>query len=226
MKNEFEREYDSLSDEYVSKRGFFSSPKSKIFELLKETSVIGKTVLDLGCGDGKHSQTIKELGAKNVIGIDISNNFIEKARQRNLGDCQFLVADANKIPLPDNSVDIVFSNYVIHYFIDTSKVFLEVARVLKSKGYFITTFNTADVAPGFENLYNQQMIIRLGNAENNIIIHNLIKSRKEIEKSVHNSGLILIKEMEVGNPFSVIDDSDPNKDYIAKRPILMLLKKA
>ena len=132
MKNEFEKEYDSLVSQYVSKRSFFPSPKGEIIECLKEIGVENKKILDLGCGDGAHAKKIIEMGAKSVIGIDISSNFIEIAKLRNLSNCQFIVADGSQIPLTDNLVDVVFSNYVIHYFYDTSKVFSEISRVLKS----------------------------------------------------------------------------------------------
>ena len=69
------------------------------------------------------------------------------------------------------------------------------------------------------------MIIRLGNNESNIIIHNLIKSRGEIEKSIINSGFILVKEIEAYNPNSNIDESDPNKNHMTKHSILMVLRK-
>lgn len=225
MKNEFEKEYDPLADEYISKRQFFTSPKEEIMECLKEIGVSNKKVLDLGCGDGTHAKKIMELGADGVVGIDISSNFIDIAKQRNLGNCEFFVADGKEIPLPDNSVDIVFSNYVVHYFPNTNIVFSEVSRVLKPKGYFIATFNIAEVEVGFEYLYNQQMIIRLGNGKNSIIIHNLIKSREEIKKSIEDSGLVLVKEMEVDNPASVIDNADENKNHIIKHPTLVVLNK-
>ncbi len=82
-----------------------------------------------------------------------------------------------------------------------------------------------DVAPGHEDLYNQQMVIRLGTEESHILIHNLIKSRKEIEEAVTATNLILVKEKEISNPASVVDDSDPNKEYIVKHPMLMVLRK-
>jgi ubiquinone/menaquinone biosynthesis C-methylase UbiE len=167
-----------------------------------------------------------ELGAESIISIDISKNFIEIAKSRSISGCDFIVADGKEIPVPDNSVDIVFSNYVIHYFPDTSIVFSEVARVLKPGGYFMATFNITDVEEGFEHLYNQQMTIRLGNAENSLIIHNLIKSREEIEYATKTSGLTLVKEMGIDNPASVVDETDENKSHITKHPTLMLLRKS
>jgi hypothetical protein len=56
MKNEFEKEYNPLADQYVSKKPFFTSPKGEIMECLKEIGVEGKRVLDLGCGDGAHAK--------------------------------------------------------------------------------------------------------------------------------------------------------------------------
>ena len=43
--------------------------------------VHGKTVLDLACGEGRFSRTIKRQGAREVVGVDISAGMIELARQ-------------------------------------------------------------------------------------------------------------------------------------------------
>ncbi len=100
IKNQFEKEYDPLADEYVSKRQFFTSPKGEIMECLKQIGVVGKKVLDLGCGDGAHAKKIMELGAQSVVGIDISGKFIDIAKQRNLEGCEFIVADGNTTDIP------------------------------------------------------------------------------------------------------------------------------
>ena len=47
----------------------------QLFELIGD--VIGKTILDLGCGSGGHDRKLIELGAKYVLGIDLSNKMIE-----------------------------------------------------------------------------------------------------------------------------------------------------
>jgi SAM-dependent methyltransferase len=43
--------------------------------------VQGKAVLDLACGEGRFSRTIKQQGARQVVGVDISAGMIELARQ-------------------------------------------------------------------------------------------------------------------------------------------------
>jgi len=60
--------------------------------------VIGKTVLDVGCGPGHYAIELAKKGAEKVTGIDFSDEMIniarEKARSNNVNDkCNFIVKD-------------------------------------------------------------------------------------------------------------------------------------
>ena len=46
----------------------------------------GKSVLDLGCGYGWHCKFAEEQGARQVLGIDLSQKMIEEAKRRNRGE--------------------------------------------------------------------------------------------------------------------------------------------
>lgn len=64
--------------------------------------IIGKTVIDLGCGTGRLALGAAYLGAKSVIGIDIDKNAVktaaENARKLDLfADTQFIVGDINAV---------------------------------------------------------------------------------------------------------------------------------
>lgn len=77
----------------------------------------GKTVLDLGCGEGFYSRKLKLLGAKTVVGVDISQEMIRLARQQEgakpLG-CAYVVGDVNKIVYLGR-FDLVFGSYLLNY---------------------------------------------------------------------------------------------------------------
>jgi SAM-dependent methyltransferase len=100
----------------------------------------GETVLDLGCGGGLDVfLAAQRVGRKGkVIGLDMTPEMIEKARANaRVGDytnVAFEVAEIEKLPLPDDSVDVVISNCVINYSRDKLRVFREVHRVLKPGG--------------------------------------------------------------------------------------------
>jgi len=100
-----------------------------------------KMVLDYGCGNGIHSIFPAKMGAKKVIGIDLSEKSLEIAKERAKrarleGKIEFLKMDCEKMQFPDNSFDIVFNSGTFSS-LDLNKVFPEINRVLKSDGFLI-----------------------------------------------------------------------------------------
>lgn len=98
--------------------------------------VRGKTVLEYGCGDGLNTVVLANRGAK-IIALDISSELIAVAKKRlELNGCEtarFLIASAHKLPLPDESVDIVFGMAILHH-LDLKLASREIQRVLKKGG--------------------------------------------------------------------------------------------
>ena len=96
-----------------------------------------KTVLEYGCGDGNNTLILALRDAK-VKALDISPDLIEIAKKRLevnhvKGDVEFIVGSAHEIPLPDESVDIVFGMAILHH-LDLELSAKEVNRVLKKGG--------------------------------------------------------------------------------------------
>lgn len=100
----------------------------------------GETVLDVGSGSGFDCFiAAKMVGPTgNVIGVDMTDAMLEKSRKTadNMGltQLEFKKGFAEKLPVPDASVDVVISNGVINLTPDKYASFLEVFRVLKPGG--------------------------------------------------------------------------------------------
>ena len=99
--------------------------------------VRGKTVLEYGCGDGFNTLVLARRGAK-VKALDISPDLINIARQRLTAnritaDVEFIVGSAHDVPLPNDSVDVVFGMAVLHH-LDLALSAREVRRVLRTGG--------------------------------------------------------------------------------------------
>lgn len=107
-----------------------------ISDFLKN-KVQNKEVLDFGCGTGKF---IKELAplCKSYIGMDISENQLQIAKEKSKESNIKLVKNANnKIPLESNSIDIIFSAWVIggiHNLKIRKEIIQEMKRVAKENG--------------------------------------------------------------------------------------------
>jgi SAM-dependent methyltransferase len=101
----------------------------------------GEVVVDLGCGGGLDvflaAQKVGPTGK--AIGIDMTQAMIDRARRNaaqtpELKNVEFHLTTIDKLPLADNSVDVVISNCVINLAPDKEAVFREIARVLKPGG--------------------------------------------------------------------------------------------
>lgn len=91
-----------------------------------------KIVLDAGCGEyGILSEFKKDT--KNIIGIDLD----KKALEKNVFIDQKIVGNLDKIPLKNNSVDVVVSTFVLEHIENSQIVFNQIYRVLKPGGVFI-----------------------------------------------------------------------------------------
>ena len=101
--------------------------------------VRGKTVLDVGCGDGDLAIELSKRGAR-VSGIDISGSMIEAARARAAEeetDIDFRVAAAQQIPFPEEQFDIVAAVTILCFVENPAPVFEEIARVLRPGGRLV-----------------------------------------------------------------------------------------
>jgi arsenite methyltransferase len=100
----------------------------------------GETVLDLGSGGGIDCfLAAKKVGKKGrVIGVDMTEEMIGKARavakKQNIKNVEFILGEIEKLPLKDNSVDIIITNCVVNLTPDKAKAFAEAHRVLKKGG--------------------------------------------------------------------------------------------
>ncbi len=102
----------------------------------------GEVVLDLGSGGGIDVLlSAKRVGPTGkAFGLDMTDEMLNLARenQRKSGieNVEFLKGEIEKIPLPDNTVDVIISNCVINLSADKDKVLREAFRVLKPGGRF------------------------------------------------------------------------------------------
>jgi SAM-dependent methyltransferase len=100
----------------------------------------GERVLDLGSGAGTDSliaaQMVGEQG--HVTGIDMTPEMLAKAgaaaAEMGVANVEFVESEAERLPFPDESFDVVISNGVIDLIPDKDAVFAELFRVLAPGG--------------------------------------------------------------------------------------------
>ena len=118
--------------------GQWSQPEREIGII---PDVTGKDVVELGCGTAYFGSWLKRLGgARRVVGIDVTPAQLETARRLNeqygLG-LELIEANAEEVPLPDESFDLVFSEYGASIWCDPAKWIPEAARLLRPGGELV-----------------------------------------------------------------------------------------
>ena len=95
----------------------------------------GKTVLDLGCGDGKHSADFITRGAKSVVGIDISEKMLRIAQAENANEAiRYLNLSMTAIGDLRETFDFIYSNMAFHYIEDFTSFVKTLFEVLNPGG--------------------------------------------------------------------------------------------
>ncbi|MCU0645884.1 MAG: class I SAM-dependent methyltransferase [bacterium] len=97
------------------------------------------TVLELGCGVGFVATHLAESYNFVVYGTDYDADQIQITNeiQPKMEQLHFQVEDAIKLSFADSSIDLVLAQNVFHHIPGWEAAILEIARVLRSGGYFI-----------------------------------------------------------------------------------------
>ena len=130
--------WESLNSEYIINetqdvlRRLFVKGGLKIDEL-KE-----KKIIDVGCGSGRFTIALAQMGVKEIVGVDLGESGIkigeEFARKLNLKNIKFIKNDILSLPFDDESFDFVFSKGVLHHTGNLEKGLDEYHRVMKKGG--------------------------------------------------------------------------------------------
>jgi SAM-dependent methyltransferase len=115
----------------------------------------GLRVLDLGCGFGWFARWARENGAESVLGVDLSENMLARARaQTQHPGVTYCQANIENLALPDSSFDLVYSSLALHYIEDFGAACATVRRLLAPGGRFVFSVEhpiyTAPRHPGWQ----------------------------------------------------------------------------
>ncbi|HHS8316165.1 TPA: class I SAM-dependent methyltransferase [Legionella pneumophila] len=134
--------YNEFIDFYTKAIGGTGYLAFRDLHTLLETTT-PKEALDFGCGAGRSSLYLKNLGF-NVTGVDINSAMIEKAKITATG-CNFLHISGQTIPFDSETFDIVFNSFVLFDLSTKAEIitcFKEMKRVCKAGGKVISIVNS------------------------------------------------------------------------------------
>ena len=170
----------------ITKVGHFL--KVDVLDSLIQEDISDKTVMDVGCGPWGFACIFPKLqGCKIGIGMDISLSALGESR-RKLGN-HYYVASNQRVPLANNSADIVFAGEVLEHVADPISFVDDIHRILKPNGIFILT------TPNFDAFFYKLIGKKYADGNDHISLQNY-KSLKgllagkfeiEVEKGVNLS---------------------------------------
>jgi SAM-dependent methyltransferase len=121
----------------------------------------GLRVLDLGCGFGWFCRWAQAHGAAEVLGIDVSERMLARAKEETQGEgVSYLKANLENVDLAPNSIDLAYSSLALHYIENLSGLIARVHAALAEGGRLIFSIEhpiyTAPGNPGWTTDANGQ----------------------------------------------------------------------
>lgn len=131
--------FDRASSHYESAAALQAQVSAELLERLGAFDFRPHVVLDLGAGTGRVTRELKRRyrGAL-VVALDVAPGMLREARRHLSAWRRFerLCADAQRLPLKDASVDLVFSSLMLQWCEPLDEALAEVRRVLRPGGFF------------------------------------------------------------------------------------------
>jgi ubiquinone/menaquinone biosynthesis C-methylase UbiE len=114
----------------------------------------GARVVDLGCGFGWFCRWAAEQGTASVLGLDVSEKMLERARAETADPAiTYQRADLDQLALPEASFDLAYSALTLHYLENLAGMLAVVHRALRPGGSFAFSAEhpiyTAPASPGW-----------------------------------------------------------------------------
>ena len=126
---EIAEDYDQLEDFKIVAQ----AEEKALLSLIGDVKTQG--ILDVGCGTGRYTKALEDVGAR-MVGVDISEKMIHIAKTRT-EIASYIVADALHLPVRDNIFHIVLSALVINHIENLNLFLTEMLRTCRKGGELI-----------------------------------------------------------------------------------------
>ncbi len=136
IREQVKKAYSAIAGEFDQSRKVQWSEFQDFLPFIKKHS----KVLDLGCGNGRFYELLKDKDV-DYLGVDNNSHLLEKARE-NFPNTVFKIGDMADLNLPDNTFDAIVSIAAFHHLPGRrlrQKSVSEMHRVLKKDGVLILT---------------------------------------------------------------------------------------
>lgn len=183
-----------------------------------------REVLDLGCGFGWFCRWARQHGAAHVLGLDLSEKMLERARALTDDDAVvYATADLEALSLPDARFDVVYSSLAFHYVEGAARLYAAIHRALAPGGNLV--FSTehpiymAPSKPGWRIAEDGRKTWPVdgyfveGRRETNWLAPGVVKYHRTVGTTL---GLLLRVGFRIGR----VEEFCPDAEQIAANPTL------
>jgi ubiquinone/menaquinone biosynthesis C-methylase UbiE len=196
--------YERIEEEFQAELDKSLDPRGQemLYDMVRDLRLSeGTAILDLGCGDGRHSLKLALEFGFAVTGIDPVRHHIDVANER-LAEAgkqepelcervRFEVGWAESLPLTDQSVSLIWSTDVFGLIERLDKTFAECRRVLRDDGgmlLYYTSFSLERLSPGEADWLSERLGIIPANS-----------STDHFEAAYASAGLAAVESIELGS---------------------------
>jgi ubiquinone/menaquinone biosynthesis C-methylase UbiE len=184
----------------------------------------GARVVDLGCGFGWFCRWAREQGARQVLGLDVSEKMLARAQDANPDSAiTYLRADLEQLDLPDASFDLAYSSLTLHYIEDVAGLLATVYRALVPGGHLTFSIEhpiyMAPMRPGWSvdaggrKTWPVDSYRREGPRKTDWLTRGVVKQHRTI-------GTTLNLLIGLGFTISHVEEWGPTDEQIAAKPAL------
>jgi uncharacterized protein (TIRG00374 family) len=99
----------------------------------------GDTILDIGCGSGVQLRALETAKPNLLIGTDLNRNALIYAKNKNIPQSEFIIADAQNLPFKSETVNRIICAEIIEHLNEPELMIGETQRVLKNGGSIVIT---------------------------------------------------------------------------------------
>lgn len=155
--------YNLTAEEYT--QAFYNELENKPFDRLSlkrfaDENISKGKIADLGCACGHTTKFLADLGLKDLVGIDLSLEFVKIASKRH-PNINFEVGNMLQLSQENETFGAVLALYAIVHFTydELNKAFAEIYRVLKKSGQFLFSFHVGNAKNELDEFFNKKVNI-------------------------------------------------------------------